>query len=177
MNKFITLAVIISVMVGCQKEESFSPFVWPYWGTASALKNGIIWEPKVIALQDERDTLIYGIALDLYNRNDFLRNSLMIWGLKKEEKGLFKITSDSIPEIISAFYATSLEDGDVTGDIFKLDKTKDNTVEITEISGNEIKGKFTATLIRDTSRPKYLESSDTLRFTDGTFHTRIIKPR
>lgn len=177
MNKLIQLILISIILASCQKDEAISPFVWPYWGDASALKNGVIWEPKVIALRDERDTLIYGIALDLYNRSDFLRNSLMIWGLKKEEKGLFKISSDSIPEIISTFYATSLEDGDVTGDIFKLDKTKDNTVEITEISGNEIKGKFNVTLIRDTSRPKYLESSDTLRFTDGTFHTRIIKPR
>jgi len=113
----------------------------------------------------------------LYNNADIWRNALTIWGIKKGDIGVFKISSDSIPEYISCFYTTIPEDGDVLGDVFKLDKTKDNTIEITEISGNEIKGKFNATLIRDTSRPKYLESYDTLRFTDGVFHTRIIKPR
>jgi hypothetical protein len=177
MNKLIQLILISIILAGCQKDEAISPFVWPYWGEASALKNGVIWKPKVIALQDELNPLYFGINFDLYNNADIWRNALTIWGIKKGDIGVFKISSDSIPEYISCFYTTILEDGDVLGDVFKLDKTKENTVEITEISGNEITGKFNVTLIRDISRPNYLESSDTLRFTDGVFHTRIIKPR
>jgi len=177
MNKNISCTIVLMILISCQKEESFSPFVWPYWGEATALKNGSVWTPKVIGLQIENDTSTYSLQLDLYNSADIWRNALTIWGLKKNELGSFKITSDSIPEIISCFYTTILEDGDVLGDVFKLDKSVENFIDVTEINGSEIKGKFNVTLIRDTSRPNYLETSDTLRFTDGQFHTRIIKPR
>jgi hypothetical protein len=177
MNKLIQLILISIILASCQKDEAISPFVWPYWGDASAFKNGVIWKPKVIGIRDEENNERYNLVFDIYNDKDFLRNNLTIHGIELGKIKIFPINSDSVPQPVSSLFATILEDGDVLGDVFTLDKTKDNTVEITEISGNEIKGKFTATLIRDTSRPKYLESSDTLRFTDGTFHTRIIKPR
>lgn len=177
MNKLIQLIIISIILAGCQKDEAISPFVWPYWGEASALKNGVIWKPKVIGIVDNDNIGRYNLVFDLYNNKDFLRNNLTIHGLNRGIIKLFSINSDSVPQPISSLFATIIEDGDVLGDVFNLDKAKDNFVEITELNGDEIKGKFNITFVRDKSNPLYLETSDTLRFTDGVFHTRIIKPR
>lgn len=170
-------------LVSCNRDDDFLP---PpdrgYWGECSVLKNGQNWTPKIVALDATRDWPgIYGIEMATYDQYNIIRQTFSIFGLPLNTRGKMLINEQNAQLIkagrISAFYNTVIEDGDVVGDAFLLDTLSHNYIDITEIKGNEIKGTFDITFLRDTTRPKYLESSDTLRFIDGKFHTRIIKAK
>jgi hypothetical protein len=175
MIKQLTIIFILLLAVSCEKDEKLPELHLDYWGTAPSIKNGKLWDPKIYG---GKIPLLgyYGLAFDEYDSGNIRRRGLGISKIPGPEIGIFKIEEVDInaSNRIHAILFTSLEDGDVLGDVFLLDTTKINFIEISEVKGNEVKGSFEVNLKRDSplSR-KYLESDDTLKIECKAFHTRI----
>jgi hypothetical protein len=179
MNKLMLILVIL--LTACSKDELI-PLNRDYWGEINIKKNNDMWNPYIIGLLANKPFGdVYGLEIASYDNQNILRKELNIFGIPLNKMGKFEINTTNNQKVIiegniAASYGTSIEDGDVNGDVYYLDTSANNFIEITNIYGNEIKGNFQIRLLRDTSRIKYLENSDTILFKDVTFHTRIIKP-
>ncbi len=183
MNKVkIILVLFIPFFFGCNKDDDLPPLNRDYWGSISVLKNREMWNPQIIGLTVPTWPKVYSIEMATYDSHNIQRYSLSIFGIPNDSLGVFKITEENAHDTkngsISALYITIIEDGDVLGDVFLLDKSANNYIEITEIDSNEVKGTFKISLKRDiTINTKYLEKADTIHFTEGKFHTRIIEAK
>ena len=175
MIKQLTFIFILLLLVSCEKDENLPELYLDYWGTAPSIKNGKFWNPKIYG---GKIPLLghYGIAITEHDSGKIRRRNLSITKILGPEIGIFKIEEVDInaSNRIHAFFTTTLDDGDVLGDVFLLDTTKINFIEISEVKGNEVKGSFEVNFKRDSplSR-KYLESEDSLKIECKSFHTRI----
>jgi hypothetical protein len=176
MIKQLTIIFILLLAVGCEKDEKLPELHLDYWGTAPSIKNGKLWNPKIHGGKIRSLLGYYGLAFNEYDSGNIRRRTFGISKIPGPEIGIFKVEEVDIhaSNRIHAFFATTLDDGDVLGDVFLLDTTKINFIEISEVKGNEVKGSFEVNLKRDSplSR-KYLESDDTLKIECKAFHTRI----
>jgi len=161
----------------CDKEEPR----WQkyHWGEATASKNGIAWKGEPRCVIDTRYPQGIDIIIDVYNEKNFHREDLLFFKIKNEI-GNYSITPsnlyayDSIP---GASYGTSIDDGDVAGDSYDLiEGIVENKLTIDKKKGDEIWGTFQVALIKDkTFPPQDPSAPDTVVFTNGKFHTKLLK--
>lgn len=176
MRFFILYIVIAASFISCKKDDDSDN---GRWGTASALRNGESWTGEPTAFENNYPSET-GIIIILRSINNA--------GFDKDDLAFLKVpisinryslsltTLLAIDFLIGAEYTTLLSDGHVVGDIYYLltDDSVEDYIEITEISGDEIKGNFQVSFLRDTtSAPVSASTPDTLIFTGGQFHTRI----
>ncbi|CAG5071820.1 hypothetical protein DYBT9623_03804 [Dyadobacter sp. CECT 9623] len=120
------------------------------------------------------------VFTELFSPEGYLRQSLYLTKIPKTV-GTSKIIAapafhcDETDPVYSELY-TITQDGDVVGDVYQPLEGADNYlhVEIYNSKTGEIKGTFQMTMVktRDGGTPAL---PDTLRFTNGRFHTRFIR--
>jgi len=111
----------------------------------------------------------YGFEVLVYNTADELREKLVVDSISEIEKGILK--SD-----ITAFYNTRVSHGDVIQSHYYLDTTANNyfIIDTYNETTGDVSGRFQLTMILEVWYDLYNEpESDTLRFTEGQFETRI----
>lgn len=168
--------VIILTIVSCKKDQ-YDPSL--HWGTVSGEKNGIHWEAQLYAGVNKPYEQGIDILIEKYNSNGYKREELYIFKIpsKIQKKSLTDTDVRSIDTLASALYGTLQDDGDVGGDSYYLilNDTIEDYIEITQINGDEIKGKFQMSFYKDLRYGEADPSTpDTIVFKNGQFHTRIV---
>lgn len=190
---FLVRLLIASALPLACVYEHLAPDV-PTWGSASALVNNEKWGARypgffqtIRAIRGTYGTAIpckneyYYIRADIYNNSAFLRESIRFVKVPFI-KGKHKIIDfdfqciDNEP-VAYGYFSTSSDDGDVSQDDYDVLETADNFIIIDSFDTNkeEVKGSFQITLVinrRSLNDPSPLP--DTLRFTNGIFHTKIL---
>ena len=176
MKKYIIYTVILLLMftISCNKEKIE---IDEYWGEAGAIKNGNNWTCLPHAgISNISDKLF--ISCNTYSKEGYHREQLLLFKipLNKGEYNVERTGLRDEDDKTGAKFFTSVDDGDVTGDIYYIAESDSlSIVSITKIEGKEIWGTFNLTLFRDTTRvTQHPDVSDTLIFTNGEFHTKIL---
>jgi hypothetical protein len=175
----------------CDSGKNF-PLNNPSLGTLTAKMNGGDWHKtyknayQVIQCTDVKPSTALpcnedhlDLLSELYSSEGYLRQQLYFIKIPKSV-GKHRIIA-SIPshcnELDPAYgeFYTIIQDGCAVGDIYNTLKGEDNFVQIEQFDKKtgEIKGTFQLTLVIE-KRGVEPMLPDTLRFTNGRFHTRIL---
>ncbi len=162
------------------KETNPDWWLFDYWGEITAIKNNESLERAfIIGYGHPSDTMLQhsglGIGIDIYNELNTESESLTFIQIPCEIGKYDLVSSDpNFTDLPIVSYLT-IVGGDVAGDVYKVDTLKVNVIEITELTDdNEVYGTFELNMFRDTSRPPVSSRSlDTVRITEGYFHTRL----
>ena len=170
----ICLLLLTLMFQGCERDSYFPPD--KYRGEAGALKNGKKWRAWVYA-RSEKLYPQHGfhIGMHIYNENLELREDLGIYRIPYAiQTNVIDTFLSHIDTVLSgASFGTFIDDGDVLSVLYLVDKQLGfvNYVSVTSYDPEtgEISGNFQVTLVSENGPP------DTVRFTDGHFHTWIEK--
>ncbi|MBX2965203.1 MAG: hypothetical protein KF845_03590 [Cyclobacteriaceae bacterium] len=172
---FTGLLWLVMTLHGCDNDPLQGG---PYWGTASANKNGVPWNGKI---RGSEQNGMLGITINKHSSQGFLREDLFIDRIPKTigAYSIPKTDTTRVYDHVTSSYFTLEDDGDVILDVYFVD-ANDSThfVEITSYNPNteEFTGKFQVRFVRDDRRVKRHPSiPDTIRFTNGNFKTRILQ--
>lgn len=170
--------IIMILFIGLPscKKETLSTIPDIYWGEVSATKNGESWTGKVYAGRIRIESYGFFVTVDVYNGQEFMRERLILSKIPYLEQANTIHLVDTV--LTDASYGTLVDDGDVVGDIYKvIEGESDNFVTITSYNEEtkEVKGNFQVTFVFDETDTKSDPTApDTIRFTSGEFHTKII---
>lgn len=152
-----------------------------FWGTASVQFNGSNWVAEKVRCSNASNCLprkMFHLQLNKYSIEGFLRESIVFTRIPLQEgrhELELNLTENNCSSGPQALYATSGDHGDVNKDIYQLDSTFNNYIDISrydEKSG-ELKGRFDLLLI--VRPPKFdARAPDTVRLTNGVFHTKLL---
>lgn len=172
MKKYLLFFLAAFVIISCKKDDDNYT-----WGEANAILNNEIWDAETYGAPAPAFPDGYiGINLDVKNGSGFLRQSLVIHKVPLE-KGVYDLGVAYTPHdypYVSMQYFTTLDDGDVVGDVYYLDSLAvDNRFEVLNYSESkkEIEIEFAATFLLD--RKYHDDAPDTLIFEDGYIKTRV----
>ncbi len=152
------------------------------WGTISAMKNGEFWEGEIYSLSKSY-SFEAGQGVDIfinrYNEKGYHREELYFYKVpdKVDKYPLSQTSFLDKDSLIGADYFTSVDDGDVLGEIYYLilNDSIEDYIEITDVSGKELFGRFQASFAKDTTSLDGDPSApDTVIFTNGKFHTKVL---
>lgn len=171
--KNLVLFISVLIFISCNKND----LPQEYWGESSAEKNNLCWSGYPVAGVSNINDKLY-VESNVYSKEKYHRELLCIFKIPCSI-GKFRINDTEVRDIdniTGADYITSVEDGDVMGDAYKISPTDSlSWIEITKIDDDEIWGNFDITFVRDTfftiSAP---DIPDTIIFKNGTFHTKIL---
>jgi hypothetical protein len=183
-------ALLLLIVTSCSVFQDIGPSKYS-WGSFSAKMNGKEWGQSYPGgfqeirgdtfqggnAEDQCPEENYWISFDWFNKQGFHRENLILKKIPLMPGKYKVIPYSSKCQMIDPIYAiffTSIDDGDVLGDIYAILPTQDNFVQIDNFDNytKEIRGKFQLTfVIKDRGSNRIL--SDTLRFTEGRFHTKI----
>lgn len=176
MIKQLILFMLIFSLIACSKDDSLIPDI--YTGTATALKNGEEWNSLAYFDEINTSTPTFIIRADIFNDEGHWRETFDIRRILPNFDIQEITTTDNQNELglLSADYATILDDGDVLGDIYSLDTTAvNNFIQITSYNSSraEINGIFNVSLIltRDSNEPS--TPPQNLEFTNGAFTVKV----
>ena len=188
-----TVILFFAVLSSCEYKD-IGPGV-STWGTLNVMVNDKKWGERyqgyfqtTKAIKERPEWVLpckdqyYLIKSDIYNGSAFLRESLSF------EKVPFIIGKLKIVNFVDGvcndkdltcygFFNTSSDDGDVGQDNYRVLETEDNYLFFDSIDPQslEVTGRFQVTLViklRSVNDPSKLP--DTLRFTNGVFHTKVL---
>ncbi|HYG38544.1 MAG TPA: hypothetical protein VD908_08000 [Cytophagales bacterium] len=179
--KRIVLGLVIAVTIlGCQKDDEVTDT-----GETSLELNGKSWnveEWKVLIAATKLsawggepcDLNAYSIVISKFNHENFVREQISIAKIPPKI-GIYPIQIGkecSKNDSVGAAYFQIGAHGDVTTAVYDVLETEDNFINISEFnkSKQEISGTFQITFV-----DKYEISSDTLRFANCSFRTKIYK--
>lgn len=159
---------------GCKKDKIRGQ----YFGTASALLNGTEWKAGKVTCTVDQGCYNgkLGIQFLVYSSEGYARESIgfhkiaMRTGLKK----VYPINYlNACNDTLDGTYHTLTDDGDVTLDSYNAIPTSDNFLNIEKYDDvtKEIWGTFT--IAYEILTRQSINSPDTIRITNGKFHTRI----
>ena len=188
--KKIACVAIVLLFSGCKKEAEPSPF----WGTVSVVLNGQAWIPPGWGVQIAGSKTLWinslneppcnpdvvNFEIHKQNPDGYLREQIAV-GKIPPIIGTYPVEvmrNCNVSTAVGANYSLLGADGDVLMDSYKVLESENNFVEVTSYhaSTGEIKGNFNITFVFNTGfdRRKDVQSiPDTVRFTNGQFHTRI----
>ena len=188
--KRLAFIALIIVTAAC---DLYTPFEGAgiSWGYFTADMNGSAWNKlyknafqSVYAhISENTDSLCPGktgsMVSNSHDSNGVRQQELIFLHLPLTT-GKYKLTSDEVKycgdnRVHVTLY--SQIENDVSGDIFKILPGSDSYLQINSInlSTGEIFGEFNFTMV--VFGPKDRSTlPDTLRFTNGRFHTKILKP-
>lgn len=177
MKNLLILLTVLTAFQSCQEEPSLIPDI--YWGEASAIKNGEPWNGLIYAQPDEPYGYGFSISINAFNKQQILRENLHFYKIpyivKKNKIDTIELRIDTV--LTGASYNTILDDGDVLGDIFDVyNGASENYIRVTSYDENsgEVRGEFAVTFVFDeTDNRSDPTAPDTIRFTNGQFHTKI----
>jgi hypothetical protein len=174
--RLIFLILIFLFTISC-KEDDASPNI--YTGEASALKNGTEWRSVVMINENNHDTqLSLILSMNTYNKEGFAREGLIIYKVKNSfnKQLIYDTEIDSKFDSIGCHFSTFIDDGDVVGDIYKLDATATNNfIQITNYSSSkaEVEGVFNVSLILSRDDGEGDAPPEKLEFTNGKFRVKV----
>lgn len=174
MKRFIVVC-LVALLGSCQEDDQAQPV---RISEVSVLKNGELWPSTEVfcGLRDDCTPQELGFSIVHSNEQGFEREAIGAGGFSTVSRGRYPIVptiNDTIIDICkvspNARFHFSSDDGDVGAGGALLDTTANNWVEIIRYDTvrQELWGKFNLTFI-DTLR------RDTLRFTEGEFHTTVL---
>lgn len=177
-NTLLSLFVLsIFLSNSCSKEDPLDKY---YWGEATATKNGMAssWSARPRCVVNKPYNQGMDIIMDVFNSQGFKRENLFFYKIPNEV-GNYDITKSSLHTVDSthgASYGTLIDDGDVAGDSYYLIQgIVENKLTIDKKKGNEIWGTFQAAFVKDkTYLPQDPTAPDTVIFTNGKFHTKLL---
>jgi hypothetical protein len=120
------------------------------------------------------------VFTELYSSQGYLRHKLHLMKIP-QKAGMNKIIASRVfqcdeKDPVYADLSMIMQDGDVLGDVYGPAEGFDNylNIEMYNSKTGEIKGTFQMTMVktRDGGEPVL---PDTLRFTNGRFHTRFVQ--
>ncbi|MFN2458273.1 MAG: hypothetical protein ABR502_08750 [Chitinophagaceae bacterium] len=175
--KSFLLCATVLVFISCKKNKD----EFKYFGTASAMFNGRAWQASKVRcginVPCYKGKL--GITFYVYNRQGFLRESLIFEKIPIEKKSFLLFPRNPADmtcadTVATAGYFTSQDDGDVALDAYKAINSIDNyfTIEDYNERTKELRGSFSVTF--EIFRRQDPNSADTIRVTNGKFYTRIL---
>lgn len=173
--KYIIILGLV-VFSACKKSNEKPEL---YWGSVSAIKNGVAWEAEIYAGENKPYNQGIDIIVDKFNIKRFRRERVGLFKIPKVI-GIYPLVQTDvriIDSLTGASYHTLQDDGDAGGDSYYLFKNDqfENLVELTEIKGKEIKGTFQVSFIKDLRYGAADPSApDTVVFKEGRFHTRLV---
>jgi hypothetical protein len=173
---FSFLAILTLAQHSCTKEDPNDKF---YWGEATATKNQLpAWEARPRCVVNKPYNQGIDIIINVFNDKGFKREDLFFYKIPNEV-GTYQITSSSLYAVDSthgASYRTLLDDGDVLGDRYSLHYGKiENKLIIDKKMRDEIWGTFQVAFVKDkTFLPEDPTAPDTVVFTNGKFHTKLL---
>lgn len=199
MQNFIILVALSFLFLSCKKETPIRQR--PHWGEVSAMVNGESWSNfmKYESAQETWPIKIYGyegsdrsdhpcnlstfsIMMHKLNPSGFDREWL-VFAKIPARKGIYipegKPGSCDIDTLPSASYGTSQDDGDALKDVYELVQSENNHITITSFDpvSEEIKGSYQLTFVIQSKSAWPPDYPDTVRFSRGEFHTKIIQKR
>ena len=162
--------------LGCKKEVEINGPIFGENSDASCKKNGKFMRATVTAndIKPHEDLfeLLIGTGTDVILVREGIRTSFLTY-----EKGKYKVykyrNNNDFSTIISSY---SIGHTDLLGDLYDIDESKTNFVEITEIDVIEktVKGKFQLNfIIQDSKNKVEKKSPNKVSFTEGVFETKI----
>ena len=171
---FAALFLLIALLfVQCNKDDT--------WGDASALKDGATWNAMPNSRDSGIDDQLFDISSEVLSQEGFLREELSFFSVPKKA-GFYKLAEFDSKIFATARkqctvgYSTYAGDGQAEGNYTIAKGDSIAFLEITEVCGKKIKGKFSATLLlTEDSKMFYPYLKDTVVFTDGFFHTKLGK--
>jgi hypothetical protein len=169
---FTGFFLLITILHGCDNDPLQGG---PYWGTASANKNGVHWNGKIRG--SEQNGMI-GITIDKHSSQGFLREDLFMDRIPKFV-GTYSIPKTDTLRIHNhptSNYFTLQDDGDVLQGVYYVDPNSTSFVELKSLQGDFFEGSFEVVFLVDPeSKNRYPFLPDTVRFTNGKFRTRILQ--
>ena len=161
----MSVAILLNA---CQKDSA-------YWGEASALKNGILFEGRIKAYNNHLSSSKVDISIETFDSRGNTLETLLFFKVSLQEgKNFLSLTQNQLPEdsLTGCSYFNGFEDQ--IFDIFQI-ASNDSTsyLEITEYNEGkgELRGKFN--LMLWPLIPGSWNAPDSLVFSDGVFHTRL----
>ncbi len=168
---------MLMVLIGgtsCQKDEP----LWIRSGTTKALLNGEPWQAdNHAAYSDNFDR--YGIETYVRNAEGVRRQSLSLWGIQPGITEYFPLSEQFDRNEAIVLYSTLVGDGDAVCDLFILNDNFPNRFDVLEFDtiSKRISGTFTLEFLKLVDRESICSTAapDTVRFTEGTFETVVVR--
>jgi hypothetical protein len=176
MKTLCFFAAVIALLVSCSKEPQNTQPEGPWWGEATAEKNGMLWKAKPYAFVNINHGNGLNVLIDSLDRDN----------LKREELAFYKVpfTPGTYPvvntppqvndSLVGAnFYYVEV---DILYGVYKIleaDSSSFITLTSYDTVSKEVKGTFDVTFIKEIK--PYPSAPDTIRLRNGKFHTKVIK--
>jgi hypothetical protein len=175
--KQLSIAIYIAlILTSCTQEPQEPAPEGPWWGEASATKNGISWIGKPYAVTSKEYSDRVNISIDSLMNDYYTTKSLEIYRVPVY-LGTYRIF-DNLPKINDSIVRAKyyFVDYDVLYGTYKVlesDSSSFITVTSYDSVSKEVKGTFDVTLVKEISPGP--NAPDTIRFRNGMFHTKVIK--
>lgn len=186
------LLSITAVFANCDKARVMPRRSWGYfearmnkneWQNSfenAYQRTNIFWGTIMQDDSTSCESKVTYLVSSIYTTEGYLRYEFYLTKVPLE-KGRYKVgnvfpRNCTGPPIDAVLY-TLTSDGDVGEDTYRVLESHDNYLEVSEYlpSTQEIKGKFQITMVLDDIAFGH-HLPDTLRFTEGKFHTKFVNP-
>ncbi len=175
MSNSIAISAILLLALAlhsCKKDEDKG------WGTVTALKNGDAWSGEIRATTNRFSDQKFDIQIKNRDDQGFWISSLSFYKIPiKEGKYKLLLTFNQPPDdsLSGALYSDGHDDQ--LHNFFRIAQNDSlSYLEVTSVNKKktEIKGRFNLTLWRRKDFPHSWNAPDSIVFSDGVFHTRIL---
>jgi hypothetical protein len=171
--RLLFISVVSFAVFSCNKPEKIKT---DFKGTTTAVKNGVFWTAECTSLLDSYNTNIVYLYVDKYDQFGEKRESFKISKMKIET-GRFKVINGlgiSPAPNYSSHYESSVSDDAIDG-FYTVLESDSNYIEIDSINllTYDFSGQYNITFIKDTNFNINPNLSDTIRFLEGEFNTKI----
>lgn len=178
--RLIFLLSIILCFSSCNEDDA-SPE--KYTGEASALKNGEEWLAKayvdIITIPEIAAPPTFILRANVYNEQGLWREAFDIRQFEMEfNQQKIVLNEQNFKGQISSDFVTLIDDGDVLGDIYKLDTTSNNNfIQITNYNSSRalLEGIFNVSFILFRDDGEGDVPPEKLKFTNGKFTAKVKK--
>lgn len=176
--RYFILVFFIVLIGACKKEPASLPDdgMYPYIGTVTMKVNEEEFPFLPVIVNNYRLSGHADIAFISFSEEGFERKSLSFSAIpiNTEKHSLVKSNNQTV-EIGEASYGTSLSDGDVAGNNYKLNDSDsiEDYFQFTSINEDtkEVRGIFQASFLVNKATAFDPSSPDTIIITDGVFET------
>lgn len=177
MLKQFILFILIFGLMACSKDDNPVPNI--YTGIATASKNGEKWVSLAyFDVVNSSNPQSFILRTDIYNNVGFWRETFAIVRIQPnfDVQEITSTDNQNDPNLLSIYYSTLLDDGDILGDIYDLDTTATNNfIQIISYNSSraEIKGTFNVSLILTRDSNDAGTPPQHLIFTNGEFTVKV----
>lgn len=177
MKAYLLLILIIIISTSCGKDENSESEIYNGFAMAKINEEEFNLKPAMKFFPDHN---AYGLTIAYHINENVVRKQLIFAYIAGEtSRQLVRALDSNRKDTLQASYSTRLQDGDVLGNIYKVNELDniEDYIELTEFneSTGEVIGEFQASFYVDTSAIFDLSSPDTITITDGYFETKFFE--